>query len=381
MLSVAQFDPYTYMLACPSQSHGFLDQTDECVGRITNRHTQLTNMTVFLRNMNDVPSVDQRLRQLLGRRQPATSYVNQPPCDNVQVAIEATGINADVDYRGPNLTIVRHDGLIWVHTANCYTTTDNTYERTKYALYETSHRLAQAGATLRNVVRTWFYVGGIVAPEGHSQRYKELNVARTLIYADVDFLADYIPDNVGPVYPASTGIGTADNEVRMSALALVTDRPDVITVPLENPRQTAAYDYDQRFGPSSPKFSRAMAIVVGNNATTYVSGTASITNSKTQHDTATDQTEETLRNIAYLMSEDNFAQHSLPGLGTNLKGLATVRAYIKRPEDYPAIRTVCEQHLPNAVVAYTIGDVCRPDLLVELEAVAHTRKPAIRMAA
>ena len=69
----------------------------------------------------------------------------------------------------------------------------------------------------------------------------------------------------------------------MSALALVSDAPEVIAVPLENPRQTAAYHYGAAYSPQSPKFSRGMALRYGPETILFVSGTASITNAETRH--------------------------------------------------------------------------------------------------
>ena len=52
------------------------------------------------------------------------------------------------------------------------------------------------------------------------------------------------------IYPASTGIGADGLGMMMSAIALLTDRDDIRAVPLENPRQTAAYDYAAVYSPS-----------------------------------------------------------------------------------------------------------------------------------
>ena len=132
----------------------------------------------------------------------------------------------------------------------------------------------------------------------------------------------------------------------MSAIALATQRDDIVAVPLENPRQTAAYDYDACYSPKSPKFSRAMALSCGRCATIFVSGTASITHSETRHvGDAVAQTHETLDNIAALISEENLCRHGLPGLGTSLESLGLVRVYVKRPEDYAATRAVCEKYV------------------------------------
>ena len=132
----------------------------------------------------------------------------------------------------------------------------------------------------------------------------------------------------------------------LSAIALVSDRSDIRAVPLENPRQTAAYDYAASYSPQSPKFSRAMVLSCGTYATIFISGTASITHSQTRHPgDAVKQTEETLDNIAALIAEENLALHGLPGLGTSLASLGFARVYIKRPEDYAAVRAVCEKRL------------------------------------
>jgi enamine deaminase RidA (YjgF/YER057c/UK114 family) len=161
----------------------------------------------------------------------------------------------------------------------------------------------------------------------------------------------------------------------MSAIALATDRDDILAVPLENPRQTAAYDYASAYSPQSPKFSRAMALSCGTYATIFISGTASITHSETRHvgDPAA-QTHETLDNIAALISEENLAGHGLPGLGATLDGLGLVRVYVKRKSDYETIRAVCEKRLGELPAIYAMADVCRPDLLVEIEGIAFSRK-------
>ena len=118
-----------------------------------------------------------------------------------------------------------------------------------------------------------------------------------------------------------------------------------------------------------------MALSCGTYATIFISGTASITSSETRHlgDAAT-QTRETLDNIVALVSEENLRRHGLPGLGTSLEGLGLVRVYIKRQEDYAKVRAVCEQRLGELPAVYAIADVCRPDLLVEIEGIAFSSR-------
>ena len=43
---------------------------------------------------------------------------------------------------------------------------------------------------------------------------------------------------------------------------------------------------------------------------------------------------------------------------------------VGHPEDFEACRTVCEKRLGGVPAIYAVADVCRPDLLVEIEGVA-----------
>uniref|UniRef100_UPI00334105C2 hypothetical protein n=1 Tax=Castellaniella defragrans TaxID=75697 RepID=UPI00334105C2 len=391
----AEATRYLYAAVSPHRGSTYEEQLAEAVGRIVDTFAsqggKVVRQTVFLREPGRAADVARLLRAHYGAGAiPVTSYVNQPPCDaRSLIAIEAAGVaggGVSIEYRSPQLTVVRHDGIAWVHTdysaAHDGGQAADAYDTTLRALRATGRLLQSANARPDQVFRTWFYMGGILADEAGgavgTQRYKELNRARTDVFQDVDFLADRVPGTLEhSVYPASTGIGMAGADVGLSAIALVTDRQDVLAVPLENPRQIAAFDYGRHYSPQSPKFSRAMALIHDGQATIHVSGTASITASETRHlgDVAR-QAEETLLNITALIGEENLAAHGFPGFGAQLWELGVVRAYIKRLQDYPAVRAICERELGAIPVIYTVGDVCRDDLLVEMEGVVHTRKPA-----
>jgi len=211
--------------------------------------------------------------------------------------------------------------------------------------------------------------------QGPNQRYKEFNRARADFYEDITFLDDWLLAGVaGPAFPASTGIGTRGQGIRMSALAVASPRREVVAVPLENPRQTPAYRYAARYSPQRPRFSRGMALCCGPDTVLFVSGTASIAHAETRHpEDVVAQTEEILENIAALISEENLDRHNLRGSGTSLDGLGLIRVYIKRPWDYARVRGVCQRRLGAVPATYLVADVCRPDLLVEIEGIAFGR--------
>jgi enamine deaminase RidA (YjgF/YER057c/UK114 family) len=156
-----------------------------------------------------------------------------------------------------------------------------------------------------------------------------------------------------------------------ACMALQTERKDVRLQPLENPLQTPAFDYARRFSAQSPKFSRAMAVAIGGYVTIWISGTASIVHSESVHlGDVEKQTDQALTNIERLIDAENCERHGLAGAGATLADLAKVRVYVKRPVDFERCRATCERRLGAVPVIYAHADICRPELLVEIEAVA-----------
>ncbi len=117
-----------------------------------------------------------------------------------------------------------------------------------------------------------------------------------------------------------------------------------------------------------------MAIAIGDYLTTWISGTASILNSETVHAGDIErQTHQTIDNIQRLIAAENFARHGANGAGAELSDLAKVRVYVKHLEDFEKCRAICHQRLGDLPTIYARADVCRSDLLVEIEGVAFSR--------
>jgi enamine deaminase RidA (YjgF/YER057c/UK114 family) len=339
--------------------------------------------SVFMKDLADAPACRQIMDEFYRGELPATTYIPQAPCDGKLLAIEALGVGqgpgeATIERCSPQMVVARHNGIAWVHLANICPRTPaaGVYDRSLSAFHLMNEELSARGLRFDQVVRTWLYLGDIVGAEGQFHRYMELNRARTDFYRDIRFGAGRtLPGWNKPVYPASTGIGSDGRDVIMSAIALASQRDDVMLVPLENPQQTSAFDYAHQYGPESPKFARAMVIAAGDFATTFISGTASITASETRHiDDVEAQTRQTLDNIEALVAEENFRRHGVPGLGVTLGDLALARVYVKNTEDCAKTRAVCEGRLGELPTVYVVGDVCRPELLVEIEGIAFSRR-------
>jgi enamine deaminase RidA (YjgF/YER057c/UK114 family) len=339
--------------------------------------------SVFLRDLADEAACREVMRDFYGKDMPAITYIPQPPCEGKLLAIEAMGVGrgrgeVEIIRKGEQTVIVRHEGFTWVHVANVHAKSGagTVHDRTLSAFRSADELLAEAGFRFDEVVRTWLYLGDITGMEGQAQRYRELNRARADFYRDLKFAAGLArPGGDKSVFPASTGIGAGGKNVTIGCIAMRSDRPDAVLVPLENPRQTSAFDYAHQYGSESPKFCRAMAVVAGDYATTFVSGTASITASETRHlDDVRRQTLETLDNIEALIGADNFCGHGLAGFGARLEDLALARVYLKRHTDYAQARAICEARLGELPTIYAVGDICRPELLVEIEGIAFSRR-------
>ena len=95
----------------------------------------------------------------------------------------------------------------------------------------------------------------------------------------------------------------------------------------------------------------------------FVSGTAAIVGEESvAPDNIGVQTRTTIDNIAALVGPSR---------------LSNLRAYVKRRTDLPAVRDICEAAFGSIPAVYVQADVCRDDLLVELEGTLVTgdRKP------
>jgi chorismate lyase / 3-hydroxybenzoate synthase len=132
----------------------------------------------------------------------------------------------------------------------------------------------------------------------------------------------------------------------------------------ENARQISAYRYPARYGPRSPSFARATRAPSALARQLLVSGTASIVGHESLHpEDAAAQTAETLRNMRVLVTGSADA----PLLGR----MSLVKVYLRDAADHGTVRRLVQTELGDqAPVLYLRADICRPELLVEIEGVA-----------
>lgn len=206
-----------------------------------------------------------------------------------------------------------------------------------------------------HLVRVWNYLPRINALADGEERYRQFNAARKTAFMSAGHAT------TGSV-PAACALGSeAGSPVSIYFLATCQ-----VPVAIENPRQVSAYHYPPRYGAHSPLFARASVLPDAPGTNLFISGTASIVGHETRHhDDAAAQTRESLANIAAVVEETNrvvgAARYSMQAL--------SFKVYVRRPGDLPAIQAEIARTLrPQAPIVYLRADVCREDLLVEIEA-------------
>lgn len=221
--------------------------------------------------------------------------------------------------------------------------------------------------TIGDIVRQWNYIGNITGYHNNEQNYQIYNNSRTQFYQKTSWPYGY---------PAATGIGAQFNGLIISCIAFKsTNNKHKRIYPLNNPLQIAAHSYSKEvlIGSSTtslketPKFERAKLINFANNIYCFISGTAAIRGEYSAHiQSPQKQTELTLDNIEYLISLKNLQYNSCPE--TSLK-ICNLRVYIKNRNHYQVIRKTVEARFPLIPAIYLFTDICREELLVEIEGI------------
>ena len=206
-----------------------------------------------------------------------------------------------------------------------------------------------------HLVRVWNYLPDINRDCDGTERYRLFNAARQ---HGLNAFGRALAGSV----PAASALGAAsDSPVVVYFLAARTS-----PVFVENPRQVSAYQYPRQYGTHRPVFSRAALLPQADRRTLFISGTASIVGHESLHAGDCDaQTRETLANIAALLQEVN----RVAGDAIFDFGNLAYKVYVRHPTDLPIIQSVLASALgPKARSIYLQADICRQELLVEIEA-------------
>lgn len=288
---------------------------------------------------------------------PSISYVAQSPLLGNEFYLEAqsvllendetfihkeNGINSYVVIKGQEKTALFISGI----RSTDYSLTVE--EQSAEVFRQFNDILKMEHCTPTQIVRQWNYIENITGNDGELQRYQEFNDMRSTFYAQTKWENGY---------PAATGIGTSKGGVMIDADVLVNHQ----TVPIDNPLQIAAHEYsekvlegDCRKPKTTPKFERARKVLNPPHDWIYVSGTAAIRGEQTIEKDIEEQTHLTLDNIEQMIG----------------KKISHIRVYVKHRTLAKKAEAIISKRYPTTPAIYVIGDICRENLLIEIEGIA-----------
>jgi enamine deaminase RidA (YjgF/YER057c/UK114 family) len=300
------------------------------------------------------------LQKMFGRVDWPTTWVEGAACDGGPIAgiqVQAfTGNVERITFGGRVVGSVFTNGGARQCLVGSLMPADKTVSRAEQTLRMLENLqtvFARAGFNLADTVRTWFFLENILS------WYDEFNRARTEIYSGVKFRTGSLP--------ASTGVGAKNPAGTALALAAWAFRPlekNSRAVEIASPLQCPAPAYGS-------SFSRAMEMPTNAGRRLHISGTASIApggktlwvgDVRKQVELTMDVVEAMLRSRGFTFAD-----------------LTRATAYFRHPTDAGVFAEwLAANRLTEMPVVSAQCDVCRDDLLFELEAEAETGNPIRR---
>ncbi|WP_260463806.1 endoribonuclease L-PSP [Burkholderia sp. Bp8963] len=217
-------------------------------------------------------------------------------------------------------------------------------------------------------LRIWNTVPAINAEQFGIERYRQFNVGRQRAF---DACRRALTGGVPAACALGSVVPVAGDSPPAAPLAIHFLASRTPADPIENPRQVSAYHYPAQYGPRAPTFARAAAWADAAAAPVlFVSGTASIVGHRTVHPgDVVAQTRETIANLAAVLE-----QAARQGHGPFSLADLSYRVYVRDAGDAAALaaieRVLRDAAGPDVRSLYVHADVCRADLLIEIEASA-----------
>jgi chorismate lyase / 3-hydroxybenzoate synthase len=217
-------------------------------------------------------------------------------------------------------------------------------------------RRFQRGSGYPYLLRLWNFLDHVNQGGGDLERYRQFCVGRGRGLGDMP----------AECYPAASALGRQQTTHKLQTVWIAAREPGT---PLENPRQMSAYRYPRIYGPTSPSFSRATLNLDG---TLIVSGTASIVGHVSTHPgDPLAQLDETLKNLSALTAHAAGYDGKLHEAGLS----HLFRVYVRHPEHAAPIAEHLQRALPGSKAIFLAADICRRELLLEIEALIQPALP------
>lgn len=201
-----------------------------------------------------------------------------------------------------------------------------------------------------HLIRFWNYLPAINSGVGDDENYKIFCTGRLK-----SFTSQAIDDQA---FPSASAVGHLSQGIAICAI--VSKHPGVH---FGNSLQIEAYQYPSQYGSSSPSFARGTSASfssenINSNNVFFISGTASILGHETVYkDDLIGQLETTRSNIEHMLEKADKSPNSLK----------TMKVYVRHESDLTVTKEKLAADFPSVETLFIQADICRDDLLVEVE--------------
>lgn len=224
---------------------------------------------------------------------------------------------------------------------------NNPDEQAMGMLHKAKRILRSLGADFKTVARTWMWLNDILS------WYDTFNRIRNVFFAEQGILSNRSENRT----PASTGVGLAPANGTSCAMDLVAilKPPDSIDYIHTSDKQQSAFEYGSAF-------SRATRVPSPASQVVYISGTAAIDakGATTYLNNPDGQIKDTIDNVKAVMRQMDCLENQVLQAVAYCKDMTIEQAFnqVRHELPWPWITIIC--------------DICRDDLLFEIEAVVES---------
>lgn len=373
-----------YFIFIPSVPGSFEEEWEQCFVQVLNRigeGNRLLKLNVFIDSPDAYLFVRQKryignsLIDRMGSQCPAISITIHPPENPWKVSAEGMFIRKEAAevitkfWRSIPYVVLGPESKkeVWAAGLGDDVLSDSTRSAAVKSFEMISGILDQEEMSYNDLVRQWNYIGNILEINKGYQNYQIFNEVRGEYYSRYRTVHGF---------PSATGIGMKLGGVYLDFCA-VRNSPAVKIKAVDNPNQVNPYQYGQKVlkgliekgkpSKNPPQFERALIIANNHWKTLFVSGTASIIGQETigKGDVA-GQTQVTIENINKLIDAGYLGK--LTGQELSRGRCTLIRVYVKDQDDFGVVKNICREHFPETPAVYIEADICRDELLVEIEA-------------
>lgn len=311
--------------------------------------------------------VSAAISNVFAERVPTWSVISQKPLDCSVVLEIQYAVDCTIIYKSKYIILESEFAKELIMSGVCGDISNSIFDQSESSFQEIERVFKCEGFEFCNVIRQWNYIERIVAIDDNHQHYQDFNDVRSRHYSK---------QNWRDGYPAATGIGTQFGGVVIDLDAVIIKSDDVQIRKIDNDLQVAAHAYSKEVligeecCKTTPKFERAKSISSLEDNRVYISGTAAILGEESL--VGVDfkrQIEATMLNIENLICERTLVNSNIRT--PSPMRLDMLRVYLKYEQDVESAIEYMRSNYGEIPACYLLGDVCRDELLVEIEGIAY----------